>query len=150
MRPHFLTFLVCLTACCCFAEDHLSLGNGTGKKIFSATFISWEDFKQRGALADDGGLTVGGINLAELMALADRGHTPSQCLLARLFYTGNQGLPENKVEADKWALIASTKVKSASHLVKEFELFMKADEIRSAKESAAKFIKNHGVGGGLL
>jgi hypothetical protein len=104
------------------------------------TITSWQDFKQRSSSADDGEVSeISGLNLDELKALAAKGHTPSQCFLARLFYLGRQGVAENKIEADKWALIASAKVESARALVKEMELFMTAEQIRAAREAAAKF-----------
>lgn len=82
MAPRFLAFVMFLTACSCLAEDHLSLRDRVGINIAPARFISWQDFKQRSALADDGGLTVGRLDVAELMLLAERGHTPSLSLTA--------------------------------------------------------------------
>jgi hypothetical protein len=106
----------------------------------------WQDFKQRDFRTDDGGVSeIKGLDLAELKSLAAKGHTPSQCYLARLFYLGKQGVPENKVEADKWAHIASAKVESARALVKEIELFMSPDQIKAAKEAVAKFLKSQGT-----
>jgi hypothetical protein len=111
-----------------------------GQTRSSISITRWQDFKQRPSLADDGEVSeVSGLNLEELKALAAKGHTPSQCFLARLFYLGKQGVAENKVEADKWALIASAKVESARALVKEIELFMTASQIKAAKEAAARF-----------
>jgi hypothetical protein len=107
-----------------------------------ASSIDWKYFKQLPSTnCSCGEVWVSNLDLAELKSLATKGNTPSQCLLARLFYTGKQGLLENKVEADKWALIASAKAESARALAKEFELFMSADQIKSAKEAAARFVR---------
>ena len=77
--------------------------------------------------------------MKELKTLAAKGHTPSQCFLARLLYLGKAGVAENKVDAAKWALIASAKVESARALVKEIELFMTIEQIKAAKDAAEKF-----------
>ncbi len=63
-----------------------------------ASIIDWKDFKRLPLTNCSCGETwVSNLDVTELKSLAGKGHVPSQCLLARLFYTGKQGLPENKL-----------------------------------------------------
>jgi tetratricopeptide (TPR) repeat protein len=83
------------------------------------------------------------IDIAKIQSLAELGDASAQARLANSFYVGAYGLSKNQAEAYKWATVsASQGNREGAGLVREFELFMDAQDIERAKMSAQDIIEN--------
>lgn len=86
----------------------------------------------------------GTLKVAEILSKAEKGSLESQLLLAETYYKGRRGIPIHKVEAYKWAFIATAWGHNpAKYLLHEFDLFMEEKDKAEGKQLAESFLKTH-------
>jgi tetratricopeptide (TPR) repeat protein len=82
------------------------------------------------------------LDISKLEQSAESGDAAAQARLAGYLYEGKSGLSTNRVQAYKWASVAaSSGDKTASSLVKEFEIFMSPEEVSAGKAAAGTFLR---------
>ncbi|MDB6022189.1 MAG: Tetratricopeptide 2 repeat protein [Pedosphaera sp.] len=81
-------------------------------------------------------------DISKLIKSAESGDAAAQARFADYLYDGKHGLTANRVEAYKWASVAaSSGDKTASYLVRDFELLMSADDLSAGKAAASAYLK---------
>jgi TPR repeat protein len=81
-------------------------------------------------------------DISELKKSAESGDAAAQARLAGYLFDGKYGLTTNRVEAYKWASVAVLSGdKSASYLIRGFEIIMSADDLSAGKAAASAYLK---------
>jgi len=87
-------------------------------------------------------------DVAALKAQAEKGDPSAQTTLAELYYSNQQGLATNRVQAYKWAVIAASQGhKDAKHVVAEFDVFFTGPEKAEGKQQAEAYWEQRKAGG---
>jgi TPR repeat protein len=87
-------------------------------------------------------------DVAALKARAEKGDPSAQTTLAELYYSNQQGLATNRVEAYKWAVVAASQGhKDAKHVLAEFDVFITGPEKAEGKRQAEAYLEQRKAGG---
>ena len=83
----------------------------------------------------------GPLDFSALKQAATNGFPAAQAWLAKYYFDGHPDLPQNRVEAYKWAMIARARnYKPIEPFIAEFDLFLKPEEIKEGKARAEAFL----------
>lgn len=120
------------------AGDHLTLSPENGASWYpGGNGLNYQNLPA----PDANGHYDGPLDFGALKQAATNGFPAAQAWLAKYYWVGYRDLPQNRVEAYKWAMIARARnYKPIEPIIAELDLFLKPEEVKEGKARAEAFL----------